>query len=543
MVNMPARWADRPPIWGMSVKMKRRKLLQSAAATAAVGLARPSLAQGARVLRFVPQADLANPDPVWSTAVVAFEHAYMIWDQLYGLDEALNPRPQMVAGDEIDADGLTWRLTLRDGLVFHDGTPVRAQDCVASILRTSKRVPTVQTLIGVTNEVKALDDNRIEFRLKKKFPLLTFALCDTFIMPERIAQTDAFTQISEYTGSGPYRFLRDEWRAGSSAAYARNEKYVPRQEPISMWAGGKVANFDRVEWKIIPDPSTQAAALQQKEVDWVEQPLIDLTPTLRKSPGVKVEVFDRFGGLMVIAFNHYNPPFDNVKLRRAILSAVNQQDYVTAVVGEQSDLGRVGVGVFPLASPYASTAGMEAVTGPRDIAKSKRIIEESGYKGEPIVLMVPSDQPTLVQADQVTNALFKSLGLNVQFTMLDWGTLIQRRNSRELPDKGGWNCYCTGWVGLSVASPFTHLPLRANGEANKAWWRPTDEKLEGLRDQWLDAPDIASRKKICDQIQLYAFETVPFIPTGQSFLPTGFRDDLSGFAKTPYPTFWGVKRG
>ena len=185
--------------------MKRRQLLQSAAATAAVGLARPSLAQGARVLRFVPQADLANPDPVWSTAVVAFEHAYMIWDQLYGLDEGLNPRPQMVAGDETDADGLTWRLTLRDGLVFHDGAPVRAQDCVASILRTSKRVPTVQTLIGVTNEVKALDDKRIEFRLKKKFPLLTFALCDAFIMPERIAQTDAFTQISEYTGSGPYR--------------------------------------------------------------------------------------------------------------------------------------------------------------------------------------------------------------------------------------------------------------------------------------------------------------------------------------------------
>ena len=172
MVNMPARWADRPPIWGMSVKMKRRQLLQSAAATAAVGLARPSLAQGARVLRYVPQADLANPDPVWSTATVAFIHGYMIWDQLYSLDEGLTPHPQMVAGDETDDDGLTWRLTLRDGLAFHDGVPVRAQDCVASILRTSKRVPTVQTLMGVTDEVKALDDKRIEFRLKKKFPLL-----------------------------------------------------------------------------------------------------------------------------------------------------------------------------------------------------------------------------------------------------------------------------------------------------------------------------------------------------------------------------------
>src|SRR5215472_11120155 len=157
-----------------------RQLLQSVAAIATVGLARPSLAQGARVLRFVPQADLANPDPVWSTAVLAFEHAYMIWNQLYGLDEGLNPRPQMVAGDETDADGLTWHLTLRDGLFFHNGAPVRAHDCVASILRTSKRVPTVQTLIGVINEVKALDDKRIEFRLKKKFPLLTFALCDAF---------------------------------------------------------------------------------------------------------------------------------------------------------------------------------------------------------------------------------------------------------------------------------------------------------------------------------------------------------------------------
>ncbi len=523
--------------------MKRRDLLRATAASAAVGLARPSLAQGARILRYVPQADLANPDPVWSTATVAFIHGNMIWDQLYSLDEGLTPRPQMLAGAETDADGLTWRLTLRDGLMFHDGTPVRAQDCVASILRTGKRITTPQTLMAFTNEVKALDDKRIEFRLKRRFSLLPFALTDVFIMPERIAKTDAFTQISEYVGSGPYRFLRDEWQAGSHAAYARNEKYVPRQEPISMWAGGRVAIFDRVEWKIIPDPATQTAALQQNEVDWVEQPLIDLVPMLRKSPNVNVEVFDKFGTLMVHAFNFYNPPFDNVKLRRAVLSAVNQQDYVNAVVGEQTSLGRVGVGLFPLASPYASSAGMEALTGPRDLDKSKRLVEQSGYKGEPIVLMVPSDQPTLVAEDQVTNALYKSLGLNVQYTSLDWGTMIQRRNSREAPDKGGWNCYCTGWVGLSVASPFTHLPLRANGAEMKAWWRPTDDKFEQLRNDWLDAPDLAAQKKICDDIQLRAFQEVPFIPLGQWFAPTAFRDNLSGFAKSPFPVFWGVKRG
>jgi peptide/nickel transport system substrate-binding protein len=390
--------------------------------------------------------------------------------------------------------------------------------------------------------MKALDDKRIEFRLKRRFALLPFALSNVFVMPERIAKTDAFTQISEYIGSGPFRFLRDEWKAGSGAPYARNERYVPRQEPISMAAGGKLVNFDRVEWKIIPDPATQAAALQRGEVDWVEQPLIDLTPMLRKAPDVKMEVFDTLGTLMVLAFNHYQPPFDNVKLRRAVLAADNQKDYVDAVVGEQSSLGRVGVGVFPLASPYPSTAGMAALTGPRDLDAARRMVGESGYKGEPIVLMVPTDQPTLVQTDQVTNALFKSLGLNVQYTSLDWGTLIQRRNSKELPDKGGWSSYCTGWVGISVASPFTHLPLRANGAAASARWRPTDDKLEQLRNDWLDAPDLAAQKKICDDIQLRAFDLVPFIPTGQSFSPTAFRSNLSGFAKSPSPVFWGVKR-
>jgi peptide/nickel transport system substrate-binding protein len=246
---------------------------------------------------------------------------------------------------------------------------------------------------------------------------------------------------------------------------------------------------------------------------------------------------------MVIAFNHYQPPFNNVKVRRAVLAAVDQSDFVSAVVGDQEALGRTGVGVFPLASPYASTAGMDAITGKRDLAAARRMVAESGYKGEPIVLMSPSDQPALQQAAQVLDALYKSLGLNSQYTSMDWGTMIQRRNSNELPDKGGWSSYATSWVGLSVESPATHLPLRANGAATKAWWRPTIPELEKLRDAWFDAPDLAAQKKICDQIQLMAFQEVPFVPTGQSFGPTAFRSNLSGFAKSPFPVFWGVRRG
>ena len=526
--------------------MKRRHLLTVAAGSAlsSLPLARPALAQGSgnpRVLRFVPHADLANPDPVWSTTTVAAMHGFMVWDWLYGLDESFLPQKQMVGGEEVSDDGLTWTLTLREGLMHHDGEKVRAADAVASIRRAAKRAPLVETLMSVTNELTAIDDNRLRFRLKKRFALLPYALSGLSIMPERIAKTDAFTQISEYVGSGPYRFVRDEWKAGAGAVYTRNEKYVPRSEPNDMYAGSLAANFDRVEWTIMPDPSTAAAALQRGEIDWLDQPLIDLVPQLRKSAGVKVDLFDTLGNLMGMFFNQYQPPFDNVKLRRAVLAAVNQQDFVDAVLGEQArELGGTGVGVFPPRSPYASKAGLEAM--PANLAAAKKLVAESGYKGEKIVFMSPSDIASIRQSSLVGESLLKSLGLNVEFASMDWGTMIQRRNSREPTDKGGWSCYTTSWTGLSINTPATHLPLRANGAAASAWWRPTDAQMEKLRDEWFDAPDLAAQKKIAEDIQRRALDVVAFAPLGLQFGPTSFRTNLSGFAKSGFAVFWGVRK-
>ena len=524
--------------------MKRRTFLATSAALGTAPLARPALAQGAgnaRLLRFVPHADLANPDPVWSTTTVAAMHGMMVWDWLYGLDEAFLPQKQMVAGEEITDDGLTWTLTLREGLMHHDGERVRAADAVASIERAKRRQPLVETLMAATNELVAVDDNRLRFRLKKKFPLLPYALAGIAIMPERIAKTDAFTQISEYVGSGPYRFVREEWKAGAGAVYVRNEKYVPRSEPISMWAGGKVAHFDRVEWITMPDPATASAALQRGEIDWLDQPLIDLVPQLRKSAGVKVDLFDTLGNLMSMFFNQYQPPFDNVKLRRAVLAAASQQDFVDAVLGDLAkDFGGTGVGVFPPKSPYASKAGLELMTA--NLAAAKKLVAESGYKGEKILFMSPTDIAPIRQSSLVGEALLKSLGLNVEFASMDWGTMIQRRNSAEPVEKGGWSCYTTSWTGLSINTPATHLPLRANGRAASAWWRPTDPEQEKLRDAWFDAPDLASQQKIAVEIQKRALENVMFVPLGLQFGPTAFRSNLTGFAKSGSAVFWGVRK-
>ena len=259
--------------------MKRRGFLASAAALAArPALAQPAIGGKATTLVHVPQGNLVTMDAVWTTAQVTRNAAGMVFETLYGRDEKLNPQPQMVAGHEVTPDGLRWTMKLRDGLVFHDGEKVLARDCVASIRRWGSRDSFGQVLMRTANEVVALDDKRFQFRLKKPCPQLLFGLGarQSFVMPERIASRPGTEQITDAVGSGPFRFLRDEWVSGVRAAYAKFDGYVPRQEPASFFAGGKAAYFDRVEWIVQPDPSTAAAALQKNEADWIEQPLIDL---------------------------------------------------------------------------------------------------------------------------------------------------------------------------------------------------------------------------------------------------------------------------
>ncbi len=302
-----------------------------------------------------------------------------------------------------------------------------------------------------------------------------------------------------------------------------------------------MVHFDRVEWKIMPDPATAAAALQTGEIDWWENPLIDLVGTLKQNKDVVTHVLDPLGALAIIAFNHTQPPFDNPKLLRALLPAINQQDYVGSVVGELTELGQINAGFFTLGSPYANTAGMEALTGKRDVALARKLVAESGYKGEKVLLMSPSDQPQLQIMAQVTHAMFQSVGINSQYMSMDWGTLVTRRASKEPSDKGGWNSFCTTWAGLTTSNPGSSFPLRGNGAAGWFGW-PVDAKMEELRDAWFDAPDMDAQKKICEQMQLLAFQNIPYMPVGQWANPTGYRRNITGVLKGSPAVFWNVRR-
>ncbi|MFZ4406854.1 MAG: ABC transporter substrate-binding protein [Paracraurococcus sp.] len=521
--------------------MHRRSLL---AAPFAAALPAPAFAQGAaaRTLRVVPQANLTSLDPIWTTAVVTRNHAFLVYDQLCAQDSKGDIQPQMAEGWTTEADGLGWTLTLRPGLFFHDGEPVLAKDCVASIQRWAKRDPFAQVLWPSIAAVEALDDRRVQFRLHRKVPLLLMALGQTqfpcFIMPERIARTDAFQQIREAIGSGPFRFLANEWNPGQRAVWAKHEKYAPRPEPVDGLAGGRVPRIDRVEWTIISDPATAASSLTTGEQDYWEYPLHDLLPLLKRSREVVVQQRLLDGTYGVLRFNALHPPFDNPGIRRAVAAAVDQRDYLRAVAGTDADGWGVCEGVFTCGTPLANEAGSE-ILKTRNIDKARAALKEAGYKGEKVVLLAPGDYPQINALSLVTADLLTRMGMNLELVSTDWGTLVQRRASKEPVEKGGWSIFHTTSSGQSLALPVFNLYLRANGPAAWFGW-PEDAEIERLRSAWVDVADPAESRRIAEALNRRAMELMAYVPLGYYWQPSAWRRNVTGAFRAPATVFWNM---
>jgi peptide/nickel transport system substrate-binding protein len=524
--------------------MQRRLFLAASAAS----LAAPSLsrAQGSRVLRFVPDADLAILDPTWVTAYQTRDHGFMVYDTLFGQDQDYTPRPQMLEGYTVEKDGLEWRLTLRPGLLFHDGERVLSRDAAASIRRWARRDVYGQALAAAIDEITTPDDRTLVIRLKSPFPLLPDALSKTSpmmcgVMPARIAEADPTRPVTDPTGSGPFVYVADERVAGARVVYRKFDRYVPRQEAATRTAGGKMVNFDRVEWTILQDPATATAALQNGEIDWYYTVPGDLLPLLGRSRGVSLRVVVPTGTIATMRFNQTQPPFDNPAMRRALYSAITQSDYMIAVNGDDRKRWNDGVGYFCPGTPMASAAGMEALTGPRSIDAAKRAIQAAGYAGEKVLLMAPQDIASVKTLAAVTADVLGRLGLNLEVASMDWASSLSRRFKSGPPSEGGWSIFQTSWAGTDHINPAGHVFLRGNGRDAAPGW-PTSPKIEELRSAWLRADGLEAQKKIAVQLQLQAFQDVPYIPLGQTITTTGHRSDLSGMLDG-LPIFWNIKRG
>lgn len=520
--------------------MKRRSFIAGTAAT----LASPAIAQPAKTatLRFVPQANLTLLDPVITTAIVTTNHAYHVFDTLYSAGPDGVPKPQMATGAQVSDDGRTWKIGLRDGLKFHDGSPVLARDAAASIARWAKREPFGQLLDKVVDSYGAADDKTVEIKLKRPFPHLLSAIGKPdaslpFVMPERLAQTDPTKQVTEMMGSGPYKWVADEFVTGSRAVYTKNEAYVPRAEAPVWGTGAKIAHFPRIEWRVIPDAATAAAALQNAEVDWWEQPLSDLLPVLARDRNITVEVDNPQGRLSFIRMNHLQAPFNDVRMRRAVRTAVRQDDYMRTTFGDDQSLWRLCRSTFPCATPF-ETELPDLMPG--DLAKARQMLKDAGYAGEKVVIINPTDFAVINPLGVVTADLLKQIGMNVDLQQTDWGTLIQRRASRETVDKGGWSIFHTYGPASAYNTPATSGIIRGQGAAGWfGWW--DNAKAEQLVQDWLEAADPARQKMLAQELSRLAMDEVPFVPVGQWFGKTAYRKSITGVMQGAAPYPWNVR--
>ncbi|WP_207458239.1 ABC transporter substrate-binding protein [Azospirillum sp. SYSU D00513] len=519
----------------------RKSLLASLVAlTAAV-----AVPAGAQDLKAVMHSGIRVLDPIITTAHITRNHGYMIYDTLLGVDENMKPQPQMASWTVSD-DGLVYSFTLRDGLKWHDGQPVTAEDCVASLKRWADRDGGGQMLMRSTRSIEAKDAKTIVLTLSEPFAYVIELIAKpsavpAFMMPKRMAGTPSTEAIKEHVGSGPFRFVESAFQPGVRIVYEKNKDYMPRSEPASWTAGGKVVKVDTVEWVTMPDAQTAINALNSGEIDFIEQPQIDLLPLLTSNDELEVGVLNTLGYQTMGRVNFLYPPFDNPKIRRAALMAMKQEDVLGALVGNPDYYSVCGA-MYGCGTPLGTDAGAGTLLTGGDPAGAKALLKEAGYDGTPVVLMQPTDVTTVSPQPVVAAQLLRNAGFTVDLQPMDWQTLVTRRASQAKPSEGGWNMFFTNWVIPEVWNPIVNPML--NGGGRKAAWFgwPDDPKLEELRKAFVTVKTDGERKAIAADIQKHAYETVNYIPLGQYVPPAAWSKSLSGLMKSPITTFWNIAK-
>ncbi len=511
---------------------------------AALALTTP--AQAANTIRAVMHSDLRVIDPGFTTAYITRDHGYMVYDTLLSTDANFKVQPQM-ADWKVSDDKLTYSFMLRDGLKWHDGTLVTAEDCVASLKRWGKVDSMGQKLMDFTASIEAPDAKTITLKLKEPYGLVLELIAKMssyvpFMMPKRLAETPPDKQIPEQIGSGPFKFVQSEFQPGVKAVYEKNKDYVPRKEPPSWTAGGKIAKVDRVEWITMPDAQTAVNALQSGDIDFLEITPWDLLPLLSANKEIKVEVLNKLGYQAIGRMNFLHPPFDNPKIRRAAFMAINQKDFMDAMVGNDKYFALCGA-LFVCGTPLETAAGSDMLVKGNGMAEAKKLLKESGYDGTPVALMAPTDVVTLKTQPIVAAQLLRQAGFTVNVQAMDWQSVVSRRGSQKPPQEGGWNLFFTNVIAADLMNPIVNLQV--NGKGKKGGWFgwPDDAKIEALRDAFARSSSPDEQKTIATDIQTEAYDQVIYIPVGQYRVAASWRKSLSGVLEGPAtPVFWNVDK-
>jgi len=499
-----------------------------------------------RTLRVSLNTELQVLDPIITTINATRVFAYMVFDTLVGIDSEGNYHPQMLEGWEVSDDRLTYRFRLRDGLEWSDGKPVTAEDCVASIRRWAQREPLGVQLMQATQEIRVLDARSFELQLSRPFAFVIEALGKPghtipVMMPARLANLDPNTAVPEIVGSGPFLFRHSEWRPGDRAIFDRNPRYRPREEPPSGLSGGKMVKVDRVDLVSIPDQATRVAALETGEIDFLEIIPFDFIARMRRNRDITIASQSGIEQMLsILNINHAQPPFNDIRLRRALQAAIEQAD-VMAALGLPEDMYlKKCYSIYMCGAPGTTDAGTEVYRS-TGIERARALLREAGYKNEPVVLLHAETSallnPTgLVMADQMRRA-----GFNVQVLTSDYATVAQRRLSRAPVEQGGWSVAPIVWNGIDLVNPLANRGVSYNCSEHNPGWH-CDPKLTELLRRFSEAETPEQRKELAGEVQAAFHENVNYVIGGQFSAPAAYRSNLQGVVPFAFPVFWNIER-
>ncbi len=516
----------------------------AAAVTALAVMAAPAFAES--VLRIKMTGDLQHLDPLWSTSYPVRDMSYLVYDTLFSTDADYKVQPQMVDTYTVSEDGLTYAFTLRDGLKWQDGAPVTSADCIASLERWMSKDTLGGVLKGHLDRFEKTDDKTFKIVLKEPWALTMSALGKIssyvpFMMPERLAKEASDKPIKEVIGSGPYMMKMDEWVPGSKAVLVKNPNYVPRKEPPSMMAGGKIAGVDRIERIIIPDDVSAVNALIAGEVDYLETIPPDLIKLVENNPDIVVGPRGSLGIDAELVLNHLQPPLDNVLVREAVQYAIDQTQIQQAYNGARTDLYKLCPSLYGCGGPYTTDVNSDRIMA-HDTEKAKALLKEAGYDGTPLVVMHPTDIKWHDDVATVAIQQLREAGFVVDDRPVDIATTFSWRTKKDPVSAGGWHIFNAGWGVIDLMDPATNVFM--TGACDKAWYGwPCDEEMQKLRAAFLSAHTDEERKDIAVKMQARANDVVPAVGGGQTVQVSAWRKDVTGIIDAPVQILWNVTKG
>lgn len=522
-------------------ELKKLAVASGALLLASSALIAPVAAQTITGVMYAP---LRSLDPIITTAYTVRNFGYMVYDTLLAVDGDGKIQPQMLEKWTVSDEGKTYTFQLRDGLKWHDGKDVTTEDIVASIKRWSALDKAGQIMNGLLDEMAVVDAKQFTMKFKESTDIALRAMAKpsavpALMMPKRLAETPTNEQIREVVGSGPFKFAADQYRPGVQAVFEKNTDYVPRSEPASGLAGGKVVNVDAVKWVSMPDSMTAVNALINGEIDFIEQTAHDMLPLLENKDGIELKVLPLQGAQTEMRFNFIHPPFDNKLLRQAAMLAVNQESVLQAQIGNPKYYQTCGA-VFGCSSPYASDAKADVVINAQ-VDKAKALLKEANYDGTPVVILHPTDMQTVAPVIPVLAQALRNVGFKVDMQSMDWQTVVNRRASRDLPSKGGWNIFSTFTVMADIRDPLSFMGVAANGKDAWFGW-PDIPAIEERRAKFARTDNEAELKQLANEINDLVIDEGVIVPLGEFSVVATMSSKLTGLVEAPVPVFWNLRK-